>query len=142
MQITSTAECEGKLENLPPTMLFSGGNFIKISCPDLCSLPIPSPRLFGPQTELSCSWETTVGCVSSTQHADHLLHVRSGQQGRQSRSGQEVSVARDILLLLVGCLMSQQHASVSQRRICSDSCTCCHTEIAAISLGHSTLTSG
>ena len=24
--------------------------------------------------------------------------------------------------------MSQQHARVSQRRICSDNCTCCHTE--------------
>ena len=31
--------------------------------------------------------------------------------------------------LLVGCLMSQQHASVSQGRICSDNLTCCHTEI-------------
>ena len=31
--------------------------------------------------------------------------------------------------LLVGCLMSQQHASVSQGRICSDNFTCCHTEI-------------
>ena len=31
--------------------------------------------------------------------------------------------------LLVGCLTSQQHASVSQRRICSDKFTCCHTEI-------------
>ena len=30
---------------------------------------------------------------------------------------------------LVGCLTSQQHASVSQRRICSDYFTCCHTEI-------------
>ena len=30
--------------------------------------------------------------------------------------------------LLVGCLTSQQHARVSQGRICSDSCTCCHTE--------------
>ena len=30
--------------------------------------------------------------------------------------------------LLVGCLTSQQHASVSQGRICSDNCTCCHTE--------------
>ena len=30
--------------------------------------------------------------------------------------------------LLVGCLTSQQHASVSQRRICSDKCTCCRTE--------------
>ena len=31
--------------------------------------------------------------------------------------------------LLVGCLTSQQHASVSQGWICSDNCTCCHTEI-------------
>ena len=31
--------------------------------------------------------------------------------------------------LLVGCLTSQQHASVSQGRICTDNCTCCHTEI-------------
>ena len=31
--------------------------------------------------------------------------------------------------LLVGCLMSKQHASVSQGRICSDKLTCCHTEI-------------
>ena len=33
------------------------------------------------------------------------------------------------MLLLVGCLASQQHASVSQGRICSDNFTCCHTEI-------------
>ena len=26
--------------------------------------------------------------------------------------------------------MFQQHASISQRRICRGSCTCCHTEIA------------
>ena len=30
---------------------------------------------------------------------------------------------------LVGCLTSQQHASVSQGRISSDNFTCCHTEI-------------
>ena len=34
-----------------------------------------------------------------------------------------------MLLLLVGCLTSQQQASVSQGRICSDNFTCCHTEI-------------
>ena len=34
-------------------------------------------------------------------------------------------------LLVVGCLSSQQHASVYQRRICSNSCMCCHTEIEA-----------
>ena len=33
--------------------------------------------------------------------------------------------------LLVGCLTSQQHASVSQGRICTDNVTCCHTEIEA-----------
>ena len=32
-------------------------------------------------------------------------------------------------LLFVGCLTSQQHASVSQGRICSDNFTCCHAEI-------------
>ena len=31
--------------------------------------------------------------------------------------------------LLVGCLTSQQQATVSQGRICSDNFTCCHTEI-------------
>ena len=31
--------------------------------------------------------------------------------------------------MLVGCLTSQQQASVSQGRICSDFFTCCHTEI-------------
>ena len=33
-----------------------------------------------------------------------------------------------LLLMLVCCLTSRQHACVSQRRICSDSGTCCHTE--------------
>ena len=35
----------------------------------------------------------------------------------------------ELVCLLVGCLTSQQQASVSQGRICSDNCTCCHTEI-------------
>ena len=33
--------------------------------------------------------------------------------------------------LLIGCLTSQQQASVSQGRICTDNFTCCHTEIEA-----------
>ena len=33
--------------------------------------------------------------------------------------------------LLVGCLSSQQNASVSQEQICSDNFTCCHTEVEA-----------
>ena len=39
------------------------------------------------------------------------------------------SVLFPVVCLLVGGLTSQQHASVSQGRICSDNCTCCHTEI-------------
>ena len=33
--------------------------------------------------------------------------------------------------LLIGCLTSQQQASVSQERSCTDNFTCCHTEIEA-----------
>ena len=33
---------------------------------------------------------------------------------------------------LLACLTSQQHASVSQGRICSDNCTCCHTGIQVV----------
>ena len=36
---------------------------------------------------------------------------------------------RRLLLLFVGCLTSHKHAGVSQARICSDNCTCCHTDI-------------
>ena len=39
-----------------------------------------------------------------------------------------VTTSSTIVCWLV-CLTSQQHASVSQGRICSDNFTCCHTEI-------------
>ena len=39
------------------------------------------------------------------------------------------SHTQGIVCWLVGCLTSQQQASVSQGRICSDKFTCCHTEI-------------
>ena len=42
--------------------------------------------------------------------------------------GGEKQVEEEVCLL-VGCLTSQQQASVSQGRICSDNLTCCHTEI-------------
>ena len=47
------------------------------------------------------------------------------------RSGETQSSERSrsrIVCLLVGCLTSQQQASVSQGRICSDNFTRCHTE--------------
>ena len=42
-------------------------------------------------------------------------------------SGTGINIPR--ILCFVGCLTSQQHASVSQGRICLDNFTCCHTEI-------------
>ena len=44
--------------------------------------------------------------------------------------GKKEETSRGVCLL-VGCLTSQQHASVSQGQICSDNYTCCHTEIEA-----------
>ena len=41
------------------------------------------------------------------------------------------SLQWSLVCLLVGCLTFQQHASVSQGRICTDNFTCCHTEIEA-----------
>ena len=62
-------------------------------------------------------------------HHGHGLLMRPRQiilhLGGEGENGE----GRKMLLLLVGCLTSQQHASVSQGRICSDNLTCCHTEI-------------
>ena len=40
-----------------------------------------------------------------------------------------LSAIRSTVGWFVGCLTSQQQASVSQGRICLDNFTCCHTEI-------------
>ena len=42
---------------------------------------------------------------------------------------QQVMGHFSVVLLLVGCLASQQHPSVSQGQICSDDCMCCLDEI-------------
>ena len=51
-----------------------------------------------------------------------------GAERRQRRGLVEVSEG-GLFVCFVGCLTSQQQASVSQGRICSDNFTCCHTEI-------------
>ena len=55
--------------------------------------------------------------------------------GGEEESGDGMGESGDIQVewgwrgsLFVGCLTSQQHASVSQGRICSDNFTCCHTQ--------------
>ena len=52
--------------------------------------------------------------------------------------GQAATPAIQFVCLLVGCLTSQQHANVSQGRICSDKFTCCHTEIEVVDQTHLT----
>ena len=48
--------------------------------------------------------------------------------GEQSVCVQERQLQLEFVVLFVGCLTSQQHASVSQGRIYSDNFTCCHSE--------------
>ena len=48
--------------------------------------------------------------------------------GKVERLSQDRDAWRALVCLFVGCLTSQQHASVSQGWICSDNLTCCHTE--------------
>ena len=48
---------------------------------------------------------------------------------KQMGSQLECTTGNMFVCLLVGCLTSQQQASVSQGRICSDKFMCCHTEI-------------
>ena len=48
------------------------------------------------------------------------------------RRAEHVVFSPDKAVLFVGCLLSQQHASVSQGWICTDNFTCCHTEIEAV----------
>ena len=64
--------------------------------------------------------------------------MEQGHRGRKATKpaifeGQEEdspqSRARVVVGWLVGCVTSQQQASVSQGRICLDNFTCCHTEI-------------
>ena len=50
--------------------------------------------------------------------------------GRRRRVCKAVVVDSFMLLFMLSVsLTPQQHASVSHKRICSDNCTCCHTEI-------------
>ena len=56
---------------------------------------------------------------------------RERERVRGEGEGIERERERERVCLLVGCLTSPQHASVSQGPICTDNFTCCHTEIEA-----------
>ena len=63
---------------------------------------------------------------------DIQSHRREGETGKLRRDGNtKRDRQKQRQVLFVGCLTSQQHASVSQGRICSDKFMCFHTEIEA-----------
>ena len=93
-------------------------------CPVIYSLILPLHRKRS--SSLRCKSNSTLrnrSILSGRQH--HLKKKHPGFE--QFRGGS--SSMRIVCLLFVGCLTSQQHASVSQGRICKDKFTCCHTEI-------------
>ena len=63
--------------------------------------------------------------------SEHTIPLSGGKDAcRQAKELLPIRVIRaNEVFVFVGCLTSQQHASVSQGRICSDNFTCCHTEI-------------
>ena len=81
---------------------------------DSVGLPVISwDTQFSTESQVSAVALHALCCVRTTRHS--LREVGSAWHRRE--------------LLSVGRLTSQQHASVSQGRIYSDSLTCCHTEI-------------
>ena len=73
-------------------------------------------------------------CIHQHMKVTKIQFVSYLFTGRKRQSEKETGTDRDRerdrhVCLLVGCLTSQQQASVSQGRICSDNFTCCHTEI-------------
>ena len=59
----------------------------------------------------------------SDRHTDRKTEMRKSDRQTDRQTD------KDRVGWLLGCLTSQQQASVSQGRICSDNFTCCHTEI-------------
>ena len=58
----------------------------------------------------------------------HTESDRNTDTDRHRQRETDPETEREVCMY-VGCLTSQQHASVSQGQICSDNFTCCHTEI-------------
>ena len=62
-------------------------------------------------------------CISDMNLLTQCCHT-------ETEAADQLSLSLPVTVcLFVGSLTSQQHASVSYRRICTDNYTCCHTEI-------------
>ena len=70
-------------------------------------------------THQALTWNEPTGTEKARPPEKHLKHLRLKQRGWITPG----------VCWLVGCLTSQQQASVFQGRVCSDNFTCCHTEI-------------
>ena len=66
---------------------------------------------------------------ATPRHATH--HATPHHTTPRHATPHHTNCCPQLQCLFVGCLTSQQHASVSQGRICTDNFTCCHTEIEA-----------
>ena len=90
------------------------------------TLPVSLQRLYqGP-----VSSDTARQLAEAVSGTGLLRHCPSACRGCiRERCPQTLPVSLQFVCLFVGCLTSQQHASVSQGRICSDKFTFCHTEI-------------
>ena len=84
-----------------------------------CNPPPPSQHT---QTHVHTNTQTD----TQTQTQTHTQSEKHKQLDEQINCYRMVSYR--ILLLAVGCLMSQQHVNVSQGQIYSHNCMCCHTE--------------
>ena len=83
--------------------------------------PMLTPREKSPLPKMSPEEDRTRDAVDS-----EPKHYQLSYSGPQTPLYDNCEIG-----WLVGCLTSQQHASVSQGRICTDNFTCCHTEIEA-----------
>ena len=123
------------------------GSFESSQCKSKVSSNVLEDRESNPfvvtsDTSCNCNSNGTILCVTT------LLPQLSGlltavctlnhqtKEGVTDRRDNSTTPITDTLTggvcLLVGCLTSQQQASVSQGRICLDNFTCCHTEIEVV----------
>ena len=111
---------------------------------------------------LTCPWKETLDFQRCDLQSTALMLASTFTSSLEGRDGARLSPTRPSwaeikgdhthgpnawrrVCWLVGCLTSQQHASISQGRICTANFTCCHTEMQiqlSISPSHSILTPG
>ena len=83
-------------------------------------------RLISAPSPLPC-----LGCYSGARIAQSVVNWAHCPAWCNVGGSTLLWVSGLFVCLSVTCLTSQQHASVSQGRICTDNFTCCHTEIEA-----------